>query len=193
MNPLTSSLVPPEPIRNESVDREWKREEEKEREKWFNTTWGKKRKKERERKEKRSTRGEPRTNIVSSFLHYADWIWLVTVGVFNGALLSFRAPEFSPRYHLRLLLLCLPFNSSLLSSRRIFVRSCSTSKTDRHPAITKVLSLFPWSSFPPGAYQSHGIIEKFWWSFKLGYIYITRLMLVVYAFPYWERGMREKG
>lgn len=171
MNPLTSSFVLPEPIRSESADREWKREEE--REMIFNTAWRKKEKQKRETEEKPSTRGEPRTNIVSSFLHYADWIWLVTVGVFNGALLSFRAPEFSPRYRLRLLLPCLPFNfSSLLSFRRVFVRSCSTGKTDGHSAITKALSSssFPGRAFCPSAYRPHGIIEKFRWSFELGYI-----------------------
>lgn len=72
MNPLTSSLVPPEPIRSKSVDREWKREEEKKREREMIQHSLREKEKEREMEEKRSTRGEPRTNIVSSFLHYAD-------------------------------------------------------------------------------------------------------------------------
>lgn len=104
MNPLTSSLVPPEPrtnpqrVRRSLGDGREKESERETKERHDSMARGKEREKERERREGNVARAESPVQTLSRAFSImqieSDWLR----SGFSAALLSFRAPEFSPRY-----------------------------------------------------------------------------------------------
>lgn len=111
---------------------------------------------------------------------------------FSTAVLSFRAPEFSPRY--ASYPLCPPSPTplvSLLSFLRAFARPCSTSETNGRRATARALSgrqpNFPWLSFLPGRTE----LLKSFDGPSDSWIYIARLMHV--AVGEVGRGKRYAG
>lgn len=106
MNPLTSSLVPPEPrtnpqrVRRSLGDGREKESERDERKTRFNGPREREREKvrESERREGNVARAESPVQTLSRAFSImqieSDWLR----SGFSTALLSFRAPEFSPRY-----------------------------------------------------------------------------------------------
>lgn len=182
MNPLTSSLVPPEPRTNpqrvrrslgDGTEKESERDERKTR---FNGPRERERKRESERREGNVARAESPVQTLSRAFSImqieSDWLR----SGFSTALLSFRAPEFSPRYASASSALRSPFPTpprSLLSFLRVFARPCSTSETNGRRATAKALSGQPAAQLPVAGLfaRPHGIIEKFRWPFRFADIH----------------------
>lgn len=156
MNPLTSSLVPPEHrtnpqrVRRSLGDGREKESERDERKTRFNGPRERERKSERERREGNVARAESPVQTLSRAFSImqieSDWLR----SGFSTALLSFRAPEFSPRYASASSALRPPFPTPfplVLSSPflRVFARPCSTSETNGRRATAKALSSGPTS------------------------------------------------
>lgn len=202
MNPLTSSLVPPEPrtnpqrVRRSLGDGREKESERDERRTRFNGP--RERERKSERREGNVARAESPVQTLSRAFSImqieSDWLR----SGFSTALLSFRAPEFSPRYASASSALRPPFPTPLVLSSPFSAYSPVHVRPARPTGAALPRKLYPGSQRPnfpwPGFLLGRTELLKSFDGPSDSRIYIVRLTHVAGAGEEGEgEGKRKRG